>query len=405
MSGDLTAEVIRRWEYRFTRTNSVEHVRRRPAMYVGDMGALGCYHLAIQIIDNAVEEVRKGHGSRVGVEILRCGGLLVWDEGEGIAPLSAEDEDALERLREAQERWQQHFDLHGTLDDSRLSYPFPPRNLFGLGLIATSALSSRLVVEVRREGFRRRQTFSRGLATSSLENFGPTTKTGTTITLWPDPQIFSCLDFDMFRLQRQIEEFAMLLPRLQVRLTDHRVTPPRISTIHWPDGLLDGLDLTSRGLYQVHPTPIHGSAQEGETRISIAFQWYHTDMPRIWSLCNGQTTPEDGTHVSGFYRGVTHTIHRAMPDVRRAPDEQRRRTSSAGEDLRSGIVAIVSVDSPDPCYNSATKDKVNNDEFDRLTAALSDRLLTAFLAAHPDEARAIAEHLEAPPTIDPKTGR
>ena len=196
----------------------------------------------------------------------------------------------------------------------------------------------------------------------------------------------------------------MLLPMLRVQLTDHRISPPELSEIHWPNGLLDGLDHYSRGLQRVHSTPIHGSVHEGETRISIAFQWYRNDEPQVWSLCNTETT-KAGTHVSGFYRGVTRAIHRAMPNLRRVPGDPSRRRMSAGEDLRAGLVAIISAESPDPRYYGATKDRVNNVEFDRLTAALTDRLLTAFLAEHPDEARAIARHLQAPPTIDPKTGR
>ena len=233
---------------------------------------------------------------------------------------------------------------------------------------------------------------------------GPAKGTGTTITLWPDPQIFSCVDFSFIQLRQRIEVLAMLLPRLQVRLIDHHVDPPLVAVVHWPEGLRTGLERIGLGSCPVHPTVIHGSSRDGDTSISIAFRWQHDDDPRIWSLCNGATTVT-GTHVSGFYRGVTRAIHRAMPDVRRAQGAPHRRRSSAGEDLRAGIVAIISVESPDPRYYSAPRDRVNNVEFDRLTAALTDRLLTAFLAAHPDEARAIAQHLQAPPTtIDPNTG-
>ena len=368
-----------------------ERIRLRPGMYVGDRDVGGLHHVAFEVIHNAVAEVFAGRGSRVAVDILRSGGVRVRDDG-GRIPIVAGDE-------HTPERFCTNTETGGS------SYDWPAGGLHGIGLKAVTALSRRLVVEVRRDGFRRRQTFSRGEATSPLQMLGPAKGTGTTITLWPDPQIFSCLDFSFIQLRQRIEELAMLLPRLQVRLIDHHVDPPLVAVVHWPEGLRTGLERIELGRRPVHPTVIHGSSRDGDTSISIAFRWQDDDdPPRICSLCNGATTVT-GTHVSGFYRGVTRAIHRAMPDVRRARGAPHRRRSSAGEDLRAGIVAIISVESPDPRYYSSTRDRVNNVEFDRLTAALTDRLLTAFLAAHPDEARAIAQHLQAPPTtIDPNTG-
>jgi DNA gyrase subunit B len=375
---------------------SYEHVRKRPGMYIGDTGGSGLHHMAYEIIHNALDEVHRGHGTRVVVEILRSGGLRVRDEGRGIPvdPMPTGDKHILEIL----------CTVSG---QGRTAHSWPANGLHGIGLIATNALSRRFVVEVRRDGFRRRQTFSRGEATSPLEMLGPTTKTGTTITFWPDPQILSCLDFCFIRLRQRLEEFAMLLPRLQVRLVDHRVDPPLVAVIHWPNGLSDGLEQFGRGRRPLHPTAIHGSAQDGDTHVSIAFRWQHDDTPRIWSLCNGGTTHGDGTHVSGFYRGLTRSLHRYLWRIRLVPAGQPRspgRRSPTGEYLRAGIVAIISVESRDPHYALSTKDRVFNEEFDALTAALTDRLLTAFIAEHPDEARTIARHLQSPPTIDPKTG-
>jgi DNA gyrase subunit B len=336
-------------------------------MYFGDSGHIGLHHMAQEIMHNAFAEAHRGHGSRLAVEILRSGGLRVRDEGRGIP-----------------------------------GGPAPLRSgLHSLGLAATTAVSRRLVVEVRRDGFRRRQTFSQGQAISPPEVLGPATKTGTTISLWPDPQIFSCLEFDFSLLRNRLEAFAMLLPRLRVRLLDHRVSPPLVSVIHWPDGLLTGLEVLGRGRHAVHTTPIHGSTRDGDTTVSVAFRWQHDDKPRVWSLCNGTTTPMHGTHVSGLYRGVTQALNRRVPSRQTSPRTLGR---TAGEDLRAGIAAIVSVDCPEPQFNNATKERALNVEFEALTAGLTDRLLMAFLAAHPDEARAIADHLEAPPHIDPKTG-
>lgn len=360
-----------------------ECVRRRPGMYIGDTRESGLHHMAQEIISNALAEVHQGYGSRVTVEILRSGGLRVRDEGRGISvdPMPTGGKHLLEMLC--------------TVRGGDRSPPWPAGGLHGIGLVASNALSRRFVVEVRREGFRWRQTFSRGQPTSSLQRLGLATKTGTTVALWPDPQIFSCLDFNFFWLRIRLEELAMLLPRLRVRLVDHRVAPPLVSVIHWPDGLLTGLEVFGRGRQAVHSSPVHGSTRDGDTSVSVAFRWQHADTLRVWSLCNGMTTPSHGTHVSGFYRGVTRALHRS-------PLGRLRNLS--GEDLRAGLVAIVSADSANPHFAGSTKERVANEEFDALTAALTDRLLAAFLAEHPDEADAIARHLEAPPTIDPKTG-
>ena len=383
MSNDPRAQPIYRAED-VRVLSGPEHVRLRPGMYVGNTNEYGLHDMAYEIINNALAEVHQGHGRRIRIEILRSGALRVRDEGRGISvdPMPTGDKHVLEMLC--------------TVGGGRRAPPWPSGGLHGIGLLAANALSRRFVVEVCREGFRRHQTFSRGQATSPLEILGPATKTGTTVTLWPDPQIFSCLDFDFIRLRSEIEVFAMLLPRLRVRLVDRRVTPPLVSVIHWPDGLLTGLEHFGRGRYPVHPTPIHGSMRDTDTAVSVAFRWQHDDMSRVWSLCNGTTTPYDGTHVSGFYRGVTRALHRSPLG---------RLRNQSGEELRGGLAAIVSVDSADPRFVGSARGRVANQEFDRLTAGLTDRLLTAFLAAHPDEASSIARNLDAPRSIDPKTGK
>jgi DNA gyrase subunit B len=373
----------------------LEHVRRRPAMYIGDTDARGLHRLVLELVANALDEHKAGFATTIEVRLLADGGCRVSDDGRGI-PVELDPgggESTLEILL------------------TRVGTGYPPRpyrtcvGLHGLGSKVVNALSQRLLAEVRRGGRLWRQEYSRGRPIGPIEDAGPCETTGTTITFWPDSAIFGpAPSFEAERLGRFLRSAAGLNRGLTIRFTDDRPLSQRAETYHSPEGLADLLrDMTS-GL-----TPTHLSVitlrEQGETwALEAALRWCQSNEVQVRSYVNDNHTSQGGPHEVGLAEGAVRAVREEI--LRRGLVADRHLVPSAG-DRRRGLAAIVAVQLQDPRFSGATKDRLESPEVEGVVRQAVRRRLAAFFRERPDEAAAICRQaLEARDArlTDAKTG-
>jgi DNA gyrase subunit B len=268
--------------------------------------------------------------------------------------------------------------------------------------VVANALSHRLVVEVRRDGHLWRQEYARGKPVCPLECVEPASTTGTSITFWPDPDLFtSGCDFSYLHLGERLSDLAYLMPQICFRLRDERTSPALEETFCTQDGLAGMLKQRSRGLVPVHPTIVHGKTTVRQGRLEFALAWFRSDIERWHTCANTYVTPQGGAHLTALREGVTRTVRAVLRPRQGAggggslPD---------GEDIRRGLFSAVSVQIEEPMFSGSTRDRLNNPEVRAPVTALTRRALEAFLRDHPDEAEAIVAHILDPQPVDLKTG-
>jgi DNA gyrase subunit B len=271
---------------------------------------------------------------------------------------------------------------------------------WGLLPIFLNALSSCLIVEVQVDGQSWRQEFSRGVPTASLMPVGPARGTGTSLTFWPDADIFKDdRSFSFTTLRERFREVACLCPGLSLRLRDQHLDPALEFHSEPGQDLRDLLELHSRGRLLVHPTIIHGKASVPEGEIEVAFRWVHSTTQRVIGLVN-HTRTDEGPHCAGLCRGLGR-VWRLLWGSFVGPDGTRIEATQAGG---AGLLAVVAVHLQEPQWRGSTRQILNNPEIEAPVAGLAGDCLGDFYDAHADEAEAIAEHLADPRPADPKSG-
>jgi DNA gyrase subunit B len=342
----------------------IEHIRRRPGMFIGDTGSRGLHYLVFEAVGCGVDEFRAGFGRRIDVELLHENGCRVRDEGRGLLV-------AIDAERE----------------ESSLEVLF---TTFGPGHhqsthVLLNALSARLEVEVQRDGKLWRQEYQRGEATTDLLAIHETPSTGTTIAFWPDPYIFKGnLRFDFDTIAGRLRELAFLNPGLTCSLTDQRETPPRSETCHFPEGVINFVRFLNRAEQPVHSEVISCPAEDGQ-EWEVAFQWTDSPDERLRSYVNSDFTRLGGTHVSGLRYAVTRTLL----EYARNNGLAGERECPTGEDCHRGLTGVVALQVAEPQFSGATKERLNNPEAEGFVRATVGRQFAAYLEHHPDDARAI----------------
>jgi DNA gyrase subunit B len=362
----------------------LEPVRKRPAMYIGGVDARGFHHLLWEIFDNSVDEAINGHAKRIEVSIDKDKkGATVIDDGRGI-PVDIHPKfkkPALELILGT---------LHagGKFDGD--SYKVSG-GLHGVGSSVVNALSSELTVTVRRDGKEHRQTFGRGAPTSKLKVLGESRAHGTTIHFRPDAQIFGDkAHFDMDTVRERIEAKSYLHKGLRITLLDEATN--KKEEFHHPEGINDYLVKLVRasGKPPIHPVGFSLERESEAVRMECSLQWTEATEENIRSYANGIPTPSGGTHEIGFKSGLGKAIRSYMATKNIAP----KGVTVAAEDIREGIVAIVSVYVREPQFQGQTKDRLNNPEVSNavegvLRVALEQWLLDNASAADAIVARII----------------
>ncbi len=329
----------------------LEGVRKRPAMYIGSTDARGLHHLVWEVVDNAVDEHLAGHAKRITVRLLEDGGCEVADDGRGF-PVDKHPTEKLPAVEVAL------TNLHAGGKFDQQSYAVSG-GLHGVGVSVVNALSTRTEVEVARDGHRYTIGFERGATTQKLKKAGQRKSTGTTVRFWPDDEVFETIDLDHDTIAQRLRETALLNPGLEIVLADDR--DGRSQTFRFKHGLRDFVKELLHGKDPlVTPIELHDEREyDGHTvALDIAFTWtdgFHDD--RLRSYVNIVRTADGGTHVEGFRRALTSTLNRFGRD---SGALLKKDPNLTGDDIREGMVAIVSIKLPDPQFEGQTKGRLGS---------------------------------------------
>jgi DNA gyrase subunit B len=360
----------------------LEAVRKRPGMYIGSTGERGLHHLVYEVVDNSVDEALAGSADRIEVTLLADGGVRVDDNGRGI-PV---DDHPVER-RPAVEVVMTTLHAGGKFDGK--SYAVSG-GLHGVGVSVVNALSERLEVEVRRDGYVWQQSYRLGDPAGGLTRGEATTETGTIITFWPDSQIFETTEWSFETLSRRLQEMAFLVRGLTIILTDLRPAhingEPRTVTYCYQGGIADFVRYLNGTKEPVHATVIEFGEEGTGISVEIAMQWNSSYSESVYTFANTINTAEGGTHEEGFRAALTTIVNNYARDQKLVREKDER---LSGEDVREGLAAIVSVKLANPQFEGQTKTKLGNTEARSFVLKVCNDHLRAWFERNPGEAKDI----------------
>jgi DNA gyrase subunit B len=362
----------------------LEAVRKRPGMYIGSTGERGLHHLVQEVVDNSVDEAMAGHADTIDVTILPDGGVRVIDNGRGIPVdlMPGEKRPAVEVVLTV---------LHAGGKFGGGGYAVSG-GLHGVGVSVVNALSSRLSVDIKRDGYRWSQEYKLGVPTAPLTRNEPVTETGTTVTFWADPDVFETTDYSHETLSRRFQEMAFLNKGLTISLTDERPAhanedgSPLSVRYHYEGGISDFVTyLNSRKGEPVHPSVIDFEAEDKDKKISveIAMQWNTQFTEGVYSFANTIHTHEGGTHEEGFRAALTGLVNRYARDRKLLREKDDNLT---GEDIREGLTAIISVKLGEPQFEGQTKTKLGNTEAKTFVQKVAHEHISDWFDRNPNEA-------------------
>ncbi len=372
----------------------LDAVRKRPGMYIGSTGERGLHHLVYEVVDNSVDEAMAGYATTITVTIQADGGVRVSDDGRGI-PV---DEHPVEK-RPAVEVVLTVLHAGGKFGGGGYQVS---GGLHGVGVSVVNALSTRLDVEVHRDGFVYRQTYEHGVPTAALLKGEETERTGTTVTFWADPDIFETTHYDFTTLSRRFQEMAFLNKGMTIELIDERTTAIRdaddVSEVvddvravryYYEGGIADFVRHINASKGVSNPTIIEIGAENDKAGLSaeIAMQWNTTYAESVYTFANTINTTEGGTHEEGFRTALTSLVNKF---AREWGVLKEKDTNLTGEDVREGLTAIVSVKLREPQFEGQTKTKLGNTEMKTFVQKIVNDQLGAWFEANPSEGKEIA---------------
>ena len=361
----------------------LEAVRKRPAMYIGSTGAPGLHHLVYEIVDNSIDEALAGHCDQVNVTIHIDNSVTVVDNGRGI-PV-----DRHESGRSAAEVVLTVLHAGGKFDNE--SYKVSG-GLHGVGVSVVNALSETLDLEIWRNGQVYKQSYERGDPTADLEVTGTTKKRGTKITFKPDGQIFETIEFSFDTLAQRLRELAFLNGGVTITIDDER--DGKSHTFLYEGGINSFVQYLNQNRSAVNDKPIYMRGEKDGTDVEIALQWNDGYSETVYTFANNINTHEGGTHLSGFRAALTRTINSYAS--RNNLTKDLKDATISGDDIREGLIGVISVKIPRPQFEGQTKTKLGNTEVKGIVEAIVNDKLGAFLEQNPAVAkRIIAKAVDA----------
>jgi DNA gyrase subunit B len=353
-------------------------VRKRPAMYIGSTSIQGLHHLVYEVVDNSIDEALAGHCDEIKVIIHVDNSVTVTDNGRGI-PVDMHKT----QKKPAAEVVMTVLHAGGKFDSD--SYKVSG-GLHGVGVSVVNALSSRLELEIRRDGKVYRQNYERGVPTCELKEDGKTKRRGTRIIFWPDPEIFETTEVSFETLSTRLRELAFLNAGVKIEIVDERSDKSHM--FHYEGGIVSFVEYLNRAKTPVHPKPILFTGAKEGVEIEIAIQYNDAYDEKIFSFANNINTHEGGTHLSGFKAALTRTMNTYASNNNLL---KNMKTAISGDDLREGMAAVISVKVPDPQFEGQTKTKLGNSEIKGYVETIMNEKLAEFLEENPPIARKILE--------------
>jgi DNA gyrase subunit B len=377
-NGDYTAESIKV-------LGGMEAVRKRPAMYIGSTGDMGLHHLVYEVVDNSVDEALAGYAEKIDATVHIDNSITVVDDGRGI-PVDMMEIDG-EKVPAA-EVVMTKLHAGGKFDSSTYKVS---GGLHGVGVSVVNALSEELELEIWRDGFTWEQTYSKGEPTSKLKKTGAVKqKTGTKVHFLPDRSIFTTVEYNFDTLSQRLRELAFLNKGLLITLTDERNTDPKTGEpkrveFKYNGGIAEFIKHLNRGKSVLHDKPIYMETERDGVAMEIGLQYNDGYSETVFSFANNINTVDGGTHLSGFRTALTRTINYAGKQMGLFKDEKETLT---GDDVREGLVAVISVKLSQPQFEGQTKGKLNSDIGGVVQMFINERL-GAYLEQNPPVARKI----------------
>ena len=360
----------------------LEAVRKRPGMYIGSTGERGLHHLVYEIVDNSVDEALAGYCDNIDVTLLPDGGVRVVDNGRGIpvGQVEGENRSALEVVLTV---------LHaGGKFDSK-SYAVSG-GLHGVGVSVVNALSVRLEAEVRRDGYVWRQSYDHSRPGPLIKG-EPTEETGTSITFWPDGEVFETTTWNFETLSRRFQEMAFLNRGLTITLRDERPEyingEPHVVKYHYEGGLSDFVSHINSKKEPIHGSVIYFEEHGEGISVEIAMQWNASYSESVYTFANTINTAEGGTHEEGFRAALTSIVNRYAREQKYL--KEGKDDNLTGEDVREGLTAIISVKLADPQFEGQTKTKLGNTEAKSFVQKACNDHLRDWFERNPGEAKDI----------------
>ena len=352
-------------------------VRKRPAMYIGSTGELGLHHLVYEVVDNSVDEALAGYCNEIEVTIHLDNSITVVDNGRGI-PVDYHKQEK----RSAAEVVMTKLHAGGKFDSNAYKVS---GGLHGVGVSCVNFLSEWLRLEIWRDGKTWEQEYWRGIPVAPLRATGKTRRRGTKITFKPDPEIFETTEFSFDRLSERLREKAFLNKGIRITITDEREEPERRHEFYYKGGIAEFVRHLNKNKNVLHDKPIYFERQDPALSIEVAIQYNDGYDEKVYSFANNINTVDGGTHASGFRSALTRTVNAYAQSSGLA---KSFKGALSGDDVREGLVAVISVKLPQPQFEGQTKGKLNSDVKGAVESFLNEKL-TEYFEQNPTVARKI----------------
>ncbi len=366
----------------------LEAVRKRPAMYIGDISVKGLHHLVYEVVDNSIDEALAGYCKNITVTINEDNSITVQDDGRGIPTgmHTKENRSALEVVMTV---------LHAGGKFDKGSYKVSG-GLHGVGVSCVNALSTKLVVTVNREGKKFEQEYGIGIPKYPVREIGKSDTTGTTVQFWPDDSIFTTTEYNKDILEGRLRELAFLNRKLRIVLNDLREKEDDGSTytkeFYSEGGIVEFVELIDKNANRAPLIPVtiycDGYDEKSNVAVEVAMVYNASYQEHIFSYVNNINTIEGGTHVAGFRRSITR-VFKSYGDKQGM--FEKAKVAIEGDDFREGISAIISVKVPEPQFEGQTKTKLGNSEVMGIVDTTLSRVLEAYLEENPRDAKTIIQ--------------
>jgi len=363
----------------------LEAVRKRPAMYIGDVGIRGLHHLVYEVVDNSIDEALAGYCTRIDVTINEDNSITVVDNGRGI-PVEMHEKEK----RSALEVVMTVLHAGGKFDKDTYKVS---GGLHGVGVSCVNALSTRMTVEVMRQGKRWSQTYERGKPLAPVAPIGDSDESGTITTFMPDNTIFQTIDFKFDILAARLRELAFLNKNILLTLTDKRETAengsgsdqhPVTENFYSERGLIEFVEYLDVNRERLTEKVIYINYDKGDVPVELALQYNTSFSENVHSYVNNINTIEGGTHLAGFRRGLTRTLKKYAED---SGLTSKLKFDINGDDFREGLTSVISVKVAEPQFEGQTKTKLGNSEVMGAVEGAVSSALSYFLEENPKDAR------------------
>jgi DNA gyrase subunit B len=358
----------------------LEHVRKRPSMYIGSTSSDGLHHLVFEIVDNSIDEALAGFCTDIAVRLDRGNVVTVTDDGRGI-PVDIHPTEKVSALEVVMTK----LNAGGKFDKNTYKVS---GGLHGVGGSVVNALSEWMEVSVHQAGKVHFQRYLRGVPEAPVKVTGDTDRHGTTTRFKPDRQIFEDIEFSFDLLSNRLRELAFLNKGLQIGIADDRPSPPKSHLFHFDGGVQSFIEYLNKNKELVHAVPVYFDSERDHVRVEVSLQYNDGYAETIFTFANNINTREGGTHLAGFKSALTRCLNDYLKKLNLS---KKLEENLSGDDVREGLTAVISVKVPEPQFEGQTKARLGNSEVKGIVESMVYDRLSLFFDENPDVVRKILD--------------